>query len=127
MGLTSCGASVGSLASRDSLGRELSAGSRRRGPAQGGPGRWGRAASVGANTVGGIVGSLAASLLLIAWIGSRHTQQALIAASAISGLLALASLSARCSPAKIASLPWLALAVSAPACSCGAYHKFPVT
>jgi spermidine synthase len=55
------------------------------------PGLWvGRL--YGANTVGGIVGSLATSLLLVAWIGSRHTQQALIAASAISALLVLAPL-----------------------------------
>ena len=31
-----------------------------------------------ANTVGAIVGSLAASLLLVAWIGSQHAQQVLI-------------------------------------------------
>ena len=55
------------------------------------PGRWvGRV--YGANTVGAIVGSLAASLWLVAWIGSRHAQQVLIAVSAISGLLMLAPL-----------------------------------
>jgi len=55
------------------------------------PGRWvGRV--YGANTIGTIVGSLAASLWLLAWIGSRHTQQGLIAVSAISGLLVLAPL-----------------------------------
>ena len=53
------------------------------------PGRWvGRL--YGANTIGGIIGSLAASLLLVAWIGSRHTEQALVVASAISALLAIA-------------------------------------
>ncbi len=42
-----------------------------------------------ANTVGAIVGSLAASLLLVAWIGSQHAQQLLILISMISGLLVL--------------------------------------
>ncbi len=48
-----------------------------------------------ANTVGAIVGSLAASLWLVAAVGSRHSQQVLIAISAISGLLALAPLPKR--------------------------------
>ncbi len=38
-----------------------------------------------ANTVGAIVGSLGASLLLVAWIGSLHTQQVLIVVAAIAG------------------------------------------
>ena len=42
-----------------------------------------------ANTLGAILGALAASLLLIAWIGSQHAQQSLIAISALSGLLLL--------------------------------------
>jgi spermidine synthase len=42
-----------------------------------------------ANTVGAIVGSLAASLLLVAWIGSQHAQQVLIMLSMVSGLLVL--------------------------------------
>jgi spermidine synthase len=42
-----------------------------------------------ANTVGAIVGSLAASLMLVYWFGSQHAQQALIALSAFSGLLVL--------------------------------------
>jgi spermidine synthase len=41
-----------------------------------------------ANTVGAIVGSLGASLVLVAWIGSQHSQQLLIAVSAVSALLA---------------------------------------
>ena len=41
-----------------------------------------------ANTVGAIVGSLGASLLLVAWIGSQHSQQLLIVLSAISALFA---------------------------------------
>jgi spermidine synthase len=42
-----------------------------------------------ANTVGAIVGALGASLVLIAWIGSRHSQQVLIVISMVSGLLVL--------------------------------------
>ena len=42
-----------------------------------------------ANTIGAIVGSLGASLVLIAWIGSQHAQQVLIVISMISGLLIL--------------------------------------
>jgi spermidine synthase len=44
-----------------------------------------------ANTVGAIVGSLGASLLLIVWLGSQHAQQVLILLSALSGLLALST------------------------------------
>jgi spermidine synthase len=40
-----------------------------------------------ANTIGAIAGSLGASLLLVAWVGSQHAQQILIAISACSGLL----------------------------------------
>ncbi|HEY2908232.1 MAG TPA: fused MFS/spermidine synthase [Vicinamibacterales bacterium] len=42
-----------------------------------------------ANTVGAIIGALAASLVLVAWIGSQHAQQVLILVSALSGLLML--------------------------------------
>ncbi len=42
----------------------------------------------GANTVGAIVGSLSASLILVAWIGSQHSQQFLIVVSALSALFA---------------------------------------
>jgi spermidine synthase len=41
-----------------------------------------------ANTVGAIVGSLGASLVLVVWIGSQHSQQLLIVLSAISALFA---------------------------------------
>src|SRR5262245_18599946 len=44
-----------------------------------------------ANTVGAIVGSLCASLLLIVWLGSQHAQQAIILLSALSGLLVLST------------------------------------
>ncbi len=42
-----------------------------------------------ANTLGAIAGALGASLLLIAWIGSQHAQQLLIALSTVAGLLLL--------------------------------------
>src|SRR5205085_2458363 len=38
-----------------------------------------------ANTVGAIIGSLGASLVLVAWIGTQHTQQVLMVVAAISG------------------------------------------
>jgi spermidine synthase len=42
-----------------------------------------------ANTVGAIVGSLAASLLLVVWVGSQRAQQLLIILSVMASLLAL--------------------------------------
>src|SRR5438128_4862874 len=42
-----------------------------------------------ANTVGAIVGSLGASLLLVAWLGSQQSQQLLIIISATAGVFAL--------------------------------------
>ncbi len=44
-----------------------------------------------ANTVGAIVGSLCASLLLVVWLGSQHAQQLLILLCALSGLLVLST------------------------------------
>src|SRR6185437_3519187 len=44
-----------------------------------------------ANTVGAIVGSLCASLVLIVWLGSQHAQQVVILLSALSGLLVLST------------------------------------
>jgi spermidine synthase len=41
-----------------------------------------------ANTVGAIVGSLGASLVLVAWIGSQHSEQLLIVVSALAALFA---------------------------------------
>jgi spermidine synthase len=43
-----------------------------------------------ANTLGAIVGSLTASLLLVVWIGTQHAQQVLIVVAALSGLVLLA-------------------------------------
>ena len=45
-----------------------------------------------ANTIGAVVGALGASLLLIQSIGSQHSQQAMMVASAIAGVLVLATL-----------------------------------
>ncbi len=42
-----------------------------------------------ANTLGAIVGALGASLILVAWIGSQRTEQALIALSVIAGAILL--------------------------------------
>ena len=44
-----------------------------------------------ANTVGAIVGSLSASLLLVVWLGSQHAQQVIILLSALSGLIVLST------------------------------------
>jgi spermidine synthase len=44
-----------------------------------------------ANTIGAIVGSLCASLLLVVWLGSQHAQQLLILLAALSGLLVLST------------------------------------
>jgi spermidine synthase len=43
-----------------------------------------------ANTVGAIVGSLGASLVLVAWLGTQHAQQVLIVVSLVAALLVLA-------------------------------------
>ena len=42
-----------------------------------------------ANTAGAILGSLGASLILVAWIGTQHSLQLLIALAAVSGLFIL--------------------------------------
>ena len=47
-----------------------------------------------ANTVGAIIGSLLASLLLVVWVGSQRAQQLLIVLSVMSSLLALDAASA---------------------------------
>jgi spermidine synthase len=40
-----------------------------------------------ANTIGAILGSLAASILFIRWLGTQHSQQVLIVLSAVAGLV----------------------------------------
>ncbi len=47
----------------------------------------------GANTIGAIVGSLGAGLLVVAWLGTQRAQDFLVMVSVISGLLVLAPLS----------------------------------
>jgi spermidine synthase len=42
-----------------------------------------------ANTIGAIVGALSTSLWLVAWIGTGHTEQVMMAAAALSGALML--------------------------------------
>jgi spermidine synthase len=42
-----------------------------------------------ANTIGAIVGALSTSLLLVAWIGTGHTEQLMMGAAALSGALIL--------------------------------------
>jgi spermidine synthase len=42
-----------------------------------------------ANTIGAVAGALAASLLLIAWVGSRGAQQVMMVLSTVAGLLVL--------------------------------------
>jgi spermidine synthase len=63
-----------------------------------------------ANTVGAIVGSLGASLVLVAWIGSQHSQQVLIVVSMIAGLIALEPVTAgEESPGLRSQLPGMAM------------------
>ena len=60
-----------------------------------------------ANTVGAIVGSVAASLLLVYWFGSQRAQQVLMIASGVSGLLLLVPAELTTPPAR-KPLAWLA-------------------
>jgi spermidine synthase len=53
-----------------------------------------------ANTLGAIVGSLAASLMLVYWFGSQHAQQAMMIVSGVSGLLLLAPVELSSTPGK---------------------------
>lgn len=70
----------------------------------------------GANTIGTIIGSLGIGLLFVAWIGSQHTQQILIAASALSALLVLWPVRARgTAPRPVTGFAVSALAVTAAA------------
>ena len=81
---------VGRAAGRDPVGRELSARPRVARVARPGSGRL-VGGVYAANTIGAIVGSLCASLLLVVWLGSQHAQQVLILISALSGLLVLST------------------------------------
>jgi spermidine synthase len=72
-----------------------------------------------ANTVGGILGALAFSIVLIPWIGTQDSQRLLIAIAAIAGLIVLAPL-ARSLPksgiiamiASVAAIVWMISAIS---------------
>lgn len=48
-----------------------------------------------ANTIGAVIGALAATLLLIPWLGTQQAQQLLVALSAAGGLLVLSPLARR--------------------------------
>ncbi len=63
-----------------------------------------------ANTLGAIAGSIGASLLLVAWIGTVRAQQALMVLAAISGLLILAP-PLLAWAVKRSSLIWLSAAI----------------
>ena len=80
---------LGRAAGVDPLGRELSArarvGRRRRGRI---PGRL-VGGVYAANTVGAIVGAIGGSLLMVTWLGTQHSQQALIILSGLAALLVL--------------------------------------
>jgi len=54
-----------------------------------------------ANTAGAIMGALATSLLLVAWIGSQHAQQLLMALAAIAALLLLVPRAAAAATARL--------------------------
>ena len=93
---------LGDAAGRDPLGRQLSARARvgRQRPQD-------PAKLVGgvyaANTVGAIIGSLTASMLLVVWVGSQRAQQLLIVLSVMSSLLALDAASSEASDTAPAS------------------------
>ncbi len=82
-----------------------------------------------ANTVGAIVGSLAASLLLVAWIGSQHAQQVLIVVSMISGLLVLEPVvsgeGARSVRSQIPAVIMVAVAIAIGALLIRSVHEVP--
>jgi spermidine synthase len=74
-----------------------------------------------ANTLGGIIGALVVSLILTPWIGSQHSEQVLLIASAASGLIALV-------PILRLSLPGLAaviVAIALPAILVGKIEPIP--
>ena len=67
-----------------------------------------------ANTIGAIVGSLGASLILISWLGTGHAQQLLIIVSAVGAILVWMSVSTRKSMPAAALLGALVLVRSVP-------------
>jgi spermidine synthase len=82
-----------------------------------------------ANTLGAIVGSLGASLVLVAWIGSQHAQQILIVFSMIAGLLLLepapGSEEARAARSQIPGMLFVAVAIAVGALLIRTVHEVP--
>jgi spermidine synthase len=82
-----------------------------------------------ANTLGAIVGSLGASLVLVAWIGSQHAQQVLIVLSMIAGLLLLepapGSEEARAARSQIPGMLFVAVAIAIGALLIRTVHEVP--
>jgi spermidine synthase len=82
-----------------------------------------------ANTVGAILGSLAASLLLVAWIGSQHAQQVLIVVSMVSGLIVLEPVvsgeGARSVRSQIPAMIMVAVAIAIGALLIRSVHEVP--
>jgi spermidine synthase len=82
----------------------------------------------GANTIGTIVGSLVAGLLLVVWIGSQHAQQVLVVTSAVAALLALwpvpGAVAERGASVKLAAIV-LAIGIGAAALAARAVHAVP--
>jgi spermidine synthase len=77
-------------------------------------------AVLAANTSGAIAGALAASLVLVAWIGTQHAQRALIATAAMAALILLArhalarSVAGAATAAILVALPIAAASTVAP-------------
>ena len=82
-----------------------------------------------ANTLGAIVGSLGASLVLVAWIGSQHAQQILIVFSMIAGLLLLepapGSEEVRAARSQIPGMIFVAVAIAVGALLIRTVHEVP--
>jgi spermidine synthase len=78
-----------------------------------------------ANTVGAIVGSLIASLLLVAWIGSQHALQVLIVIAAISALIVLAPEIAGKGKMQLANTLLLILATGGAGLAARSVHPVP--
>jgi spermidine synthase len=82
-----------------------------------------------ANTLGAIIGSLGASLVLVAWVGSQHAQQVLIVVSMIAGLLlfepAPGSEETRAARSQIPGMIFVAVAIAVGALLIRTVHEVP--
>ncbi len=82
-----------------------------------------------ANTLGAIIGSLGASLVLVAWIGSQHAQQVLIVFSMIAGLLLLepapGSEEVKAARSQIPGMIFVAVAIAVGALLIRTVHEVP--